>query len=55
MVVAAGFQKCYFPVAGAEVEIPAGLDHKQGWGITNSPNHLKLQISCGRLEGFGFH
>ena len=22
MRVAAGFQKCYFPVAGAEVEIP---------------------------------
>ena len=45
--VAAGYKKCYFPVAGAEVEIPAGLDHKQGWGITNSPNHLKLPISCG--------
>ena len=51
----AGYQKCYFSVAGAEVEIPAGLDHKQGWGITNSPNHLKLPISCGWLEAFGFH
>ena len=36
--VAAGYKKCYFPVAGAEVEIPAGLDHKQGGGSQTSRN-----------------
>ena len=41
--VAAGDQKCYFPVAGAEVEIPAGLDHKQGGGSQTSRNTWNCQ------------
>ena len=38
-----------------KIEIPAGLDHKQGGGSETPPKHLILQISCERLEGFGFH
>ena len=45
-----GYQKCYFPVAGAEVEIP-GPDHK----LPETPQHwTNCQFLVDDYEEFGF-